>query len=500
MNARGTEATLAARRLAFVLIDGVADVDIPELGNRTPLGAAHIPHLDSIAAAGWNGQLDPVEAGLACGSDTAHLSILGYDPRKYYRGRGAFESMGTGLRMKPGDIAFKSNFATIDDATDIVTSRRADRRFEDVGPILCASLDGLPLPSFPEHSISVRYATEHRCGVVVRGQGLSDAISGTDPLKDNLSLQVVKPMDETKEAIHTAAVAQEVSTVLREALRHHPVNVQRVAEGKKPANIVLLRGCGSRISAPTFGQLHSMRGAMVAPTKIIAGLGASLSMQLLSCPRATGDYRSDFAAKAECIADALIAGVCDFGFLHIKAVDDTGHDRATALKVAYLEVVDLMVGQLLRRLTDAQNNTLDSSGHERQPPGSASPAKFALCVTGDHSTPVVFGDHSHEPVPFAIANIEDLATCGAVLPSLPLPFIAHPGSDLKSVPELKEAADHRQSEAKSWQLSSCGDAVTAYNERSAAEGALGRFPGCEVMPLIKTFCGISPHRDMSERL
>lgn len=95
------------RRVAFVLIDGLGDVSIPRFGFRTPLQAANLPHLDAIASAGVNGLMDPVEVGLACGSDTAHLSLLGYDPRVYYRGRGAFESMGAGLAMSPGDIAFK---------------------------------------------------------------------------------------------------------------------------------------------------------------------------------------------------------------------------------------------------------------------------------------------------------------------------------------------------------------------------------------------------------
>ena len=102
------------------------------------------------AAAGLNGLMDPVEPGLACGSDTAHLSLFGYDPRTHYRGRGAFESMGAGLAMDPGDIAFKCNFATLDPATGVVVRRRADRRFEELGPQLCAALDGLRLPSFPQ--------------------------------------------------------------------------------------------------------------------------------------------------------------------------------------------------------------------------------------------------------------------------------------------------------------------------------------------------------------
>lgn len=94
-------------RVAFVLVDGIGDVSVPSLGGRTPLEAASAPRLDAVAAAGVTGLMDPVEPGLACGSDTAHLSLLGYDPRVYYRGRGAFESMGAGLAMAPGDIAFK---------------------------------------------------------------------------------------------------------------------------------------------------------------------------------------------------------------------------------------------------------------------------------------------------------------------------------------------------------------------------------------------------------
>jgi 2,3-bisphosphoglycerate-independent phosphoglycerate mutase len=126
--------------------------------------------------------IDPVHPGLACGSDTAHLSLFGYDPFTYYNGRGAFESMGAGLNMEPGDIAFKSNFATLKDG--VVISRRADRHFEAEGPVLSAYLDHLKLDNYPEYTVRVQYATEHRCGITVHGPNLSCNITGTDPLKD----------------------------------------------------------------------------------------------------------------------------------------------------------------------------------------------------------------------------------------------------------------------------------------------------------------------------
>ncbi|XP_050381574.1 uncharacterized protein LOC126798607 [Argentina anserina] len=396
------------RRVAFVLIDGVGDVSIPKLGFKTPLQAAKVSNLDAIASAGVNGLMDPVEVGLGCGSDTAHLSLMGYNPRVYYRGRGAFESMGAGLAMSPGDIAFKSNFATLDEKSGIVISRRADRHFEKEGPILCAALDGLKLPSFPEYEVRVRYATEHRCGVVVKGPSLSGNISGTDPLKDNRLILQAEALDGSDVARHTAKVVNELSKEISKILIAHPLNAKRASEGKNIANVVLLRGCGIRIEVLPFAKIHGLWPCMVAPTKIIAGLGLSLGIDILEAPGATGDYITLLTSKATAIAKALSAPLqsCpnvfvpgedehkpgrsdgyDFGFLHIKAIDDAGHDKATIFKVKGLEAVDRAIGQLARLLWETE---------------STGKFQYFLCVTGDHSTPVEYGDHSFEPVPFTI--------------------------------------------------------------------------------------------------
>lgn len=483
------------KRVAFVLIDGLGDVSLPRLGYKTPLQAAKLPNLDGIASAGVNGLMDPVEVGLACGSDTAHLSLLGYDPRVYYRGRGAFESMGAGLAMSPGDIAFKSNFATLDEKTGVVTSRRADRHFEEEGPILCAALDGMKLPSFPEYEVRVRYATEHRCGVVVKGPNLSGNISGTDPLKDNRLLLKAEALDDSHEARNTAAVVNELSKEITKILVSHPVNAKRAAEGKNIANIVLLRGCGIRIEVTPFLEKHGLQPCMVAPTKIIAGLGLSLGIDILEAPGATGDYRTLLTSKATAIAKALSAPSqsCpqvfvpgedehkagrpdgyDFGFLHIKAIDDAGHDKASILKVKALEAVDTAIGQLARLLWEAE-----STGN----------FQFFLCVTGDHSTPVEYGDHSFEPVPFAICRLKDFV--GAIgesvvrqtsLDPFPLPSVKS-GEDLTFDLETEERGDICSQ-------SYSGDSVYELNEIAAARGCLGRFPGAEMMGIIKNFLNL----------
>lgn len=116
---------------------------------------------------------DPVQSGLACGSDTAHMSIFGYDPLKLYDGRGSFESMGAGLDMNVGDVAFKCNFAFKDMDSNIVLHRRVDRTFADWGVPLCDALNNLRVDGYPEHVVKCMHATEHRCGILISGPGLS---------------------------------------------------------------------------------------------------------------------------------------------------------------------------------------------------------------------------------------------------------------------------------------------------------------------------------------
>ena len=173
------------RHLLLLLIDGLGDVSLPQLSFRTPLQAARTPTLDALVAASCGallGLVDPVAPGVACGSDTAHLSLLGYEPELARRGRGAFEALGAGLDLEEGDVAFKCNFAVLEEESGVVSSRRCDRDFEADGPVLCASLDGLRVTcpdGQGDATVHVRYATEHRAGLLLRGEGLCDRITGT---------------------------------------------------------------------------------------------------------------------------------------------------------------------------------------------------------------------------------------------------------------------------------------------------------------------------------
>ncbi|EKX49751.1 hypothetical protein GUITHDRAFT_157400 [Guillardia theta CCMP2712] len=440
--------------VCWVLIDGVGDIgrgggsgaggeggeEEEESVKRSLLDIAQMDACCSVASSGISGLMDPVQAGLACGSDTAHLSMFGYDPRKYYRGRGAFETMGAGLDMQPGDIAFKCNFAYLG-KDGIVESRRADRNFENVGPILCDFLNGIAIPSFPQHSVAVKYATEHRCGLRVRGPSLSDNITGTDPLKDKLPLRRSCPLDSSEEAELTAKLVNSLSQAITEALQDHQINKDRVEQGKLPANAVLLRGCGARVKVPTFEEKHGMRSFMIAPTCLIRGLGMSLEMDIVDAPGATGDYHTDLQSKARTALATFKKKTPEYelGFVHVKAVDDAGHDKSAELKLKFLKKVDNMIGELAKGLAEIEQET---------------GKPFVICVTGDHSTPVAYGDHSAEPVPFSIAPVK---VSHAVL------LLSH------------------------YHHCFLSDSVMRFDEVSCAQGWLGRFQGLQVMGIIQRF-------------
>ena len=511
------------KKCVFLLIDGLGDVSLPSLAHQTPLEHARTPWLDAAASGGLNGLLDPVEMGLACGSDTAHLSILGYAPRKYYRGRGSFEAMGAGISMREGDVAFKCNFSTLEEGggggggggnggtaagaasaahdgdtvavAPIVKRRRVDRGFPAWGIPLCDALDGIPVPGFPELEVTVKYATEHRCGVRLRtkrvagasggaggraavGAGaatprLTDRISGTDPLKDGLPLRTPQPLAADPAAEYSAGALKAVSDAFINVLGAHPLNEARRRRDEPPANAVLLRGPGERIAAPSFQQRHGVRAFMIAPTAIIAGLGLSLELDLVKVPGASGDYHTDLAAKARAVVDTFArparplpdatgAAQYEFGFVHVKAVDDAGHDRNVGGKVEWIENCDGMVGQLVRGLCARADDD------------------FVLVVTGDHSTPVLSGDHSYEPVPFLIC---DCARARAAHDEAVPPPAAAGRAGARDM-ALAEAAALQSNRT----IAGRSDSVPAFSELHAADGALGRFCGEEVMRIVQQFC------------
>jgi len=337
--------------------------------------------LDELARKGALGLMDPIAPGVRPGSDTSHLSIFGYDPYRVYTGRGAFEALGIGMDVRSGDVCFRANFATVEERNGelIVVDRRAGRLSE--GKELEGAINEIDLSDLGVE-FSFRASTEHRGALVLRGKGLSAAVSDTDPHETGVALHEAKALEDSEAARRTAEILNEFSRRAYQALRDHPVNRRRQGEGKPPGNALLLRGAALMPHLEPITNKYGIRGACIAGGALYKGVARAAGLEVLSVPGATGDLKTDLASKARAALEALES--YDFVFVHIKGTDNAGHDGDAEAKRAFIERIDSeFFGTLLSGLDMGQ---------------------IHLCFSGDHTTPPATGEHTADPVPVLFAG------------------------------------------------------------------------------------------------
>ena len=357
------------KKCLLLVCDGLGDRPIEALGNLTPLEAARTPNLDSFAAKAECGVMVALGRGKRPGSDTSHLAILGYDPAVCYSGRGPIEVAGIGLKLQDGDIAFRGNFGTVDDK--LVIKDRRGGRIRDVGP-LASAVDGMAVEDV---SFLVKPGTAHRAGVVMRGKGLSDAITDADPHEAGVPVHHVQAKDDTPQAKKTARVLNEFMRKAYEVLRDLPFNADRQQQGQIPVNFLLLRGPGQYRAIEPFASRYGMSGCCIAGGGLYKGIGALLGMELIEAPAATGLPDTDVRAKFEAALAALASH--DFVFVHVKAADSLGEDGNYEGKKAFIEKIDQAAAVLVQRL----------------------PQDVLFVATADHTTPCALCAHSADAVP-----------------------------------------------------------------------------------------------------
>ncbi len=362
---------VAPKKILMIVLDGLADRPVAELGNKTPLQAASKPNLNWFAEHGKCGLMDPIAPGIRPGSDTSHLALLGYDPDKVYTGRGPFEAVGVGLSLEDGDVAFRCNFGTIDE-NGIVKDRRAGRIKEGTSQI-AKDLDGLEIGGL---KVIFKEGTEHRAALVLRGEGLSPKVTDVDPHAVDVKYDVCQPLDP--EAQRTADIVNEFVEESRKILKNHEVNRRRKEEGKLPANIILPRGSGVFPHIQTLEAKYGLKCAAIGGVTLVRGICKLAGMDVLDVKGATGGLDTDMDAKGRKALEALESH--DFVFMNIKAGDICGHDGRADLKVEVVERIDKMMG-IIRE---------------------AYPEDTVMAVTSDHTTPVAVGDHTGDPVPVLI--------------------------------------------------------------------------------------------------
>lgn len=338
----------------------MADESLADLGGVTPLEYAKTPVLDRLAREGAMGLVQTVPDGFEAGSDIANLSILGYDPRTCYTGRGPLEAMSMGVPMVEGDVAYRCNLVTVNDG--VMTDFSSGHISSSEGAALLGDLQKM-LPD-----LLVKAGVSYRNLLMLHnGKG-----SRTTPPHDIVGQQVQEYLPQG----YDAPLLTECISVSREVFRDHPVNRARISAGKPPANQIWPWSGGRKPAMPLFREKYGKKGGMISAVDLLNGIATCAGMERIAVPGATGYLDTDYHAKARYAIEALKH--LDFLYLHVEAPDEAGHLGSIEEKVKSIERIDEMVGLILE--------SFDGT----------------VAVLPDHPTPIRLKTHTNAPVPFII--------------------------------------------------------------------------------------------------
>lgn len=362
-------------KYVVVLGDGMADYPIPELGNRTPLQCAKKPNMDFLASHGETGMVRTVPDGIPPGSDVANLSVMGYDPKKYYTGRSPFEAVSMGIELSASDLTFRCNLVTlavgedyksatmIDYSSDEITTEEAAQLIDDINKHLAKE----DIAFYP--GISYRH-----CMVWKNGKGSRKLTPPHDILEKNIR-EYLPSGDESDMFLSLMEKSYDI-------LKDHPVNLDRMKRGLRPANSIWLWGEGRKPDIPKFSQKYGVSGSVVSAVDLIKGIGICAGLDSIDVEGATGNINTNFIGKAQAALMELDKGK-DFAYIHVEAPDECGHRYEIGNKVKSIEYLDQqVVGTLL-------------SGLEKYD-------DYRLLILPDHPTPLPLRTHTPEPVPYII--------------------------------------------------------------------------------------------------
>lgn len=388
------------KKILYVVLDGLGDRPIPDLGNKTPLEAAETPGLDALAAQGVCGIMYPVGKGIAPESDIAVISILGYDPHQYYTGRGPLEAHAVGVEVREGDLVYRSNFSTVGDNWDIV-DRRAGRNLstEEATELSLEINEKVKLTTVPATFV-FKNTVEHRAVLVIRAEGrqLSGQVSNTDPAYGRegalgvalttYEKKVLKciPLDDTPDP-EAAKIAADLTNEFTEkshaVLQEAATNKKRVAEGKLAANVILNRDAGDGLPEfPSMKERYGMSVGCIVEMPVERGIALLTGMEPIEVPVSQESLEERYTTVVKAVLDKFPE--YDAIYVHIKGPDVPGHDGDFLLKKEIIEKIDRF---FVRPVMEGINLK-----------------ETAIIVTADHSTPCLMKVHSDDPVPILVSG------------------------------------------------------------------------------------------------
>ena len=364
------------KKYVVVLMDGMADYPVEALGGKTPMMAANKPNLDFFAKNGEIGLVRTVAEGLSPGSDVANLSVMGYDPAKYYTGRSPLEAVSMGIELAPEDVALRCNLVTLSDDEPYENKTMVD---------YCAGDIHTPEARIIIEDIQKELGNDTFCfypGIQYRHclvwkNGTVDIGKLTPP--HDIS---GKTIGEWLTTNPTAQPLREMMEKSAKILAHHPVNQKRISEGKRAANSIWLWGQGTKPCLDSFEEKFGLKGAVISAVDLLKGIGKCAGMEIIDVDGATGYIDTCFEAKTDAAIKALKNG-CDFAYLHFEAPDECGHRGEVENKIKAIELIDsIVLGKLRKELEQFDD--------------------YKIMILPDHPTPLCIKTHVSDPVPYVI--------------------------------------------------------------------------------------------------
>lgn len=361
-------------KYVIVLGDGMADEPIGELGGLTPLEYAGTPTLDALAEVSEIGLAYTIPEGMSPGSDTANLSVLGYDPKVYYTGRSPLEALSIGVDMKPDDVALRTNLITVSDGDEpyeektILDHSSGEISTEDAAVLLDAVRKEL------EDDIYHFYVGTSYRHLLIWEKG---SVIPLTPPHDVLGQKVGDHLPADEKLCEMQKRSYEI-------LSRHPINLERKKKGLNQANSCWFWGAGTRPALTSFEEKNHKKGAMISAVDLLKGIAVGAGMKNIAVEGANGQLHTNYEGKAQAAADTLLKDGFDFVYVHVEAPDEMGHQGSWERKVQSIEYLDQ---RLIRNLKEA----LDASGED-----------YRMMVLPDHPTPIRVRTHTADPVPFLL--------------------------------------------------------------------------------------------------
>lgn len=363
-------------KYVVVLYDGMADYPVPALGGKTPMMCADKPNMDYLAQRSEVGLIKTVADGLKPGSDVANMSVMGFDPMKFYTGRSPLEAASIGIDMKPSDVSLRCNLVTLSEDDKPYEKKTIedycadDISTEEAEEIIKTIEEELGTNEFKFYSgVSYRHC-------LIWANGTTDL--GTMTAPHDITGKVIT------EHLSTAENAKPLIEMMKKSydiLKDHPVNIARKAQGKRPANSIWLWGEGTRPAMKSFEEIFSIKGSVVSAVDLIKGIGGCAKMEVAEVEGATGYLDTNFEGKANAALDLLERN--DLVYIHFEAPDECGHRNEPENKVKAIEMID---SRVLPILFDGLKKYDD----------------YKIMILPDHPTPIVTRTHASDPVPYLI--------------------------------------------------------------------------------------------------